>query len=147
MVPMRVREVRTCPSHRWTIVVLEDVERRHRLCFHADAVESGRLARVLAHRDACQPIYEFVQALLEACRATPTRVVLDDVDGAGIGGCVYVRLAGSELGIPCYPPDALALAVRARLPVYATAAALAHAEPLSPQPDGPGGPRTPGRWH
>jgi len=45
---------------------------------------------------------------------------------------VYVRSGGSELGVPCYPPDALALALRANVPIYATADALAQSERVMP---------------
>ena len=41
---------------------------------------------------------------------------------------------GAELPVPCYPPDAIALALRTGVPVYATAAALSHAEPAPPPP-------------
>jgi len=36
--------------------------------------------------------------------------------------------------VPCYPPDAIALALRAGIPIYATHDALAHAEPSPPPP-------------
>ena len=41
---------------------------------------------------------------------------------------------GAELPVPCYPPDAIALALRAGVPIYATAAALSHADPAPPAP-------------
>jgi hypothetical protein len=58
--------------------------------------------------------------------------VLDDVGGTGVSGFIYCRHAESDVGVPCYVPDALALALRLKRPIYATAAALAHAEPLPP---------------
>jgi len=68
-----------------------------------------------------------------------TRVVLEDVKGQGIGSRVYVRSGGDELGVPCYPPDALALALRAKVPIYATADALTHAQRVAPSVDAGGG--------
>jgi bifunctional DNase/RNase len=78
-----------------------------------------------------------MQSLLEACQTTATRVVLDEVTGELIGSFLYCRRSAAEIVVPCYAPDALALALRARLPIYATAAALAHAEHLSPSPSTP----------
>ena len=67
-------------------------------------------------------------------RSTPT-VVLEDVREQGIGSRVYVRSGEGELGVPCYPPDALALALRANVPIYATADALTHSQRVGPARD------------
>jgi bifunctional DNase/RNase len=50
------------------------------------------------------------------------------------GRVLHVQWAGAELAVPCYPPDALALALRTGLPIYATGDALAHAQPLPAEP-------------
>jgi hypothetical protein len=77
---------------------------------------------------------DFVGALLGSFEAGVTRVVLDDVQGEGIAGLVFV--GWGELPVPCYPPDAIALALRTGVSIHATAAALAHAQPAPvPAPD------------
>lgn len=86
-------------------------------------------------RPACHPIYDFVQSLLLALDADVTRVVLEDVREQGIGSRVYVRSGEGELEIPCYPPDALALALRANVPIYATADVLTHSQRVGPARD------------
>ncbi len=77
-------------------------------------------------------MFDFIRALLESLEADMTRVVLDDVHGRGIGSTMYVRRADGEIAVPCYPPDAIALAVRAGVPIYATAEALRQARPVPP---------------
>jgi bifunctional DNase/RNase len=62
--------------------------------------------------------------------------VLDDVQGEGIAGLVYVGWGGAERPVPCYPPDAIALALRAGVPIFATPAALSHAVPSPPPVEG-----------
>jgi bifunctional DNase/RNase len=132
MTMMQIREMTSCGKHARAVIVLEDVSRRVTLTFYAESGEAMRLARQLFRdRGVCHPIYDFIGGVLEAFQATPIRVVLDDVRGKGIGGLVYLRHAGSELAVPCYPPDALALALRADLPIYATPRALDHAEPAA----------------
>lgn len=130
MTPMQIRELISCPDHRTTIVVLEDVGQRLRLAMHTDLHQGQRLAREMG-RAPCtgNPIYDFIQSLLDSFQAAVSRVMLDDVQG--IGGVIYLRGPEAELTFPCYPPDALALALRAKAPIYATPEALAHAEPLS----------------
>ena len=136
MTLMRIREINACPKHPRTTIVLEDPSRELTLTFYADPEEARRLTREIARSGcACHPIYDFVQSLLLALDADVTRVVLEDVREQGIGSRVYVRSGEGELGVPCYPPDALALALRANVPIYATADALTHSERVGPARD------------
>jgi bifunctional DNase/RNase len=83
-------------------------------------------------RSACHPIYDFIQSLLEALQATVTHIVLDDVTGKGLRGFIVFQRSGTKCTIPCYATDALALAVRTKVPIYVTARALAYAVRPSP---------------
>jgi bifunctional DNase/RNase len=115
--------------------MLEDVHRQLRLTFYADVEAAQRLAHAIGRaQPARHHVYDFIQSLLDALQTTATRVVLDEVQGKVIGSFLYVRRAESEGAVPCYAPDALTLALRASLPIYATAAALAYAEPVSSAP-------------
>jgi bifunctional DNase/RNase len=138
MIMMQLREINSCTVHGRAIIMLEDVNERFRLTFYADLAEAQRLAQVIEQGpSARQPVYDFIQSLLEALQTTATRIVLDAVQGERIGSYIYCRQAASNVVVPCYAPDALALALRTKLPIYATAAALAHAEPLSSSPSTP----------
>jgi len=135
MILMRIREIASCPQHKRTIIMLEDVQQCLRLTFYADPDEAGRLTQELERGPyVCHPVYDFIRRLLDALQATATRVVLDIVQGEGLDGFIYIQQAESERGIPCYASDALALALRANIPIYATAEALTYAERLSPAP-------------
>src|SRR5687768_8904586 len=111
MTLMKIRDVGSCPNHGHVVIVLEDVHGAHRLAFSADRDDTRRLARELARGSAtCHPIFDFIQALLRTWHAAPVRVVLEDVDGKGVGALVYLRQGEVELSVSCYPPDALTLA-------------------------------------
>jgi bifunctional DNase/RNase len=138
MIMMQLREMNSCTVHGRAIIMLEDVNKRFRLTLYADLAETQRLAQVIGQGPyAGQPVYDFIQSLLEALQTTATRIVLDAMQGERIGSYIYFRRAASDVVVPCYAPDALALALRTNLPIYATAAALAHAEPLSSSPSTP----------
>lgn len=134
MTPMRVLDVSCTPDSRRIVIVLEDLQRQVRLVFSTDRHEAHRFAKELGRGSCpCNPVYDFIQSLLAACHATIARVVLEDEPGKGLGALIDLDLgsAGEAITLPCFPPDALALALRAKAPIYATARALAHAEPLS----------------
>jgi bifunctional DNase/RNase len=134
MTPMRVRELGTARDGRRAVIVLEDLEQQFRLVFSTDVHEAHRLAKELGRGPCqCNPAYDFIETLLRVSRATISRVVLDDVPGKGLEGLVALDRgpASAPLTLPCFPPDALALALRAKAPIFATAQALAHAESLA----------------
>ena len=136
MTPIRVLDVGSTSDNRRSVIVLEDLDQRLRLVFSADAGEAHRLAKELGHgRCPCNPVYDFIQSLLDTCGATIGRVVLDDAPGKGLEALVDVNLDGiaAPITLPCFAPDALALALRARVPIYATARVLEHATPPTPR--------------
>ena len=138
MIMMQLREIDSCTVHGRAIIILEDVNERFRLTLYADLAEAQRLGQVMGKGpSARQPVYDFIQSLLEALQTTATRIVLDAVQGERMGSYIYFRRAETDVVVPCYAPDALALALRSNLPIYATAAALAHAKPLSSSPSTP----------
>jgi bifunctional DNase/RNase len=132
MTRVRVLDVGSMRDSRRSVILLEDLEQRLRLTFSTDAGEAQRLAKELGRgRCRCNPIYDFIQSLLDACGATIGRVVLEDLPGKGLEALVDVTLDGIAVPITlsCFPPDALALALRVQAPIYATPRVLAHAEP------------------
>ena len=133
MTLMHIRDLLACSEHNRAIVVLEDAEQRCRLAIYVSPHEAHRLAHELGRaRCAGTPVYDFIQALMDAVHASMTHVVLDSMDAKGVSGFIYCRRAEFDVGVPCYVPDALALALRMKRPIYATAEVLAHAEPLPP---------------
>ena len=113
MTLLRIRELTACARHRRVLVHMEDVEASRHFSFSAEPEDARRLAREMARGPrACHPIFDFIQALLQSWRAAPVRVVLEDVNGEGIGAQVVVRHEDVESSISCYPPDALTIALR-----------------------------------
>jgi bifunctional DNase/RNase len=136
MILMRIRELTLCEQHDRVLVALDDVGGGRHLTFYADAEDGRRLARELAHGPrACHPVFDFIVALLRSWHAAPVRVVLEDVDGSGLGAVVYLRQGEIESSISCYPPDALTIALRTGVPIYASPDVLSHAEASAPSLD------------
>src|SRR5262249_22349237 len=116
------------------VLCLEDADGRLRLGLLIPLNEANRLARALGQTPCpCVPVFELVERLVRGLGARVHRVELDD-DG-GISGRLCVAGGAGEVAFPCHAADALALAARAGVPVYATDAVLRHAYPVeSPAP-------------
>jgi bifunctional DNase/RNase len=133
MTLMQIRELIFCPHHNRGFIVLEDAERRLTLAFDVHPDEVPRLARLLkGSRNFVHPLHGFIKSLLDALLTTPTDVVLDDFPERGFMAFIHVQRAGTIMSVPCYAPDALALAAQMKTPIYATTRAPAHAEARSP---------------
>jgi bifunctional DNase/RNase len=130
-----VKTVRRSASGDEVMVVLQTASGDRYLGFLVPLNEANRLARVLGMSGCrCAPIYELLLGLSMAVD-TPVRHAVLDGCSEGIGATLVFRRAGEDLTIECHPADALAIAVRTRVPVYATAAALAMACPARPNPE------------
>jgi bifunctional DNase/RNase len=135
MVLMQIRELNFCAHHKRGLIVLEDAQQRLTLAFNVHPDEVPRLSQIIKGvKHVIHPLYDFIESLLDAFLISPTDIVLDDVPRRGLMAFVYVERAGTRLSVPCYAPDALALAVQMKTPIYATERALVHAEPRSSSP-------------
>jgi bifunctional DNase/RNase len=134
MTPMRVIEVNTC-AHTGRPMVMLQVEGRDRwLAFYLPMNEANRLARSLGTAECpCTPIFDLAEQLIGHLRAAVVRAYLEG-DERGISAGLVLERDGAELILPCHPGDALALAVRAHVPIMARDSALAHARSAGVKP-------------
>lgn len=131
MTLMRVKALNHNPEGDLATVVLETQTGNLALGFIIPLNEANRLARVLGlTRCRCAPIYDMVLELVAHLGASVARTVLDCED-QGIYATLVLAEDKAPFELRCHPADGLALALRARAPIYATAEALAHACPLS----------------
>lgn len=140
MTLMRVRALHSRPEGQQAVVVLETEARDRTLGFTIPINEAARLARVLGLAECRHaPVFEL---LLELAAGLGARVAHATVDAEepGIIATLALDHETRALEVQCHPADAVALALRAGAPIYATPAALARAHRLGRE----GGPGTPG---
>ena len=130
MTRMSICRLTHCPGQDRATVVLENLDRRLQLAFLIPMNEAHRLARALGLGPCpCVPVLELIDGLLAHFKACVLRVVLDG-DDVGVSSTLYVGGNDGEAAFPCHPADGLALAERARAPIYATEDVLRHTCPL-----------------
>jgi bifunctional DNase/RNase len=74
------------------------------------------------------PIFDLIGDMAEAGGLELVRAEIDG-DQQGVNASLVVPRDGHDLAMTCHPADALALALRAQVPILASDAALAHACP------------------
>ena len=118
--------MRARPSTARQGVWLDDAQRRLTMTFSAEASEAARLARVMRARPADLPRGLRLRrgALLAPSRPASPASCWTTCRARGSPGWSTWAGAAASCRCRCYPPDAIALALRAGVPIYATAAAL-----------------------
>jgi uncharacterized protein len=134
MLRMVIRDLTNDPAGDRAVLCLEDMERRLRVALLIPMNEANRLARVLGFTPCpCVPVFELIESLLARFGAGLRKVVLDG-DDAGISGLLCIASGEAEVAVSCHAADALALAMRAGVPVYAVEGVLRHAHPVEASP-------------
>jgi bifunctional DNase/RNase len=121
---MRIANVYSCP--RYGQVVLEDPDGMVQLSIRMRPIMAHWLAHELRE---CQcpavSMYRLIQELLVKLGGAVRLAIIDAAaDNTPMGLLIIGRRHGEEIRQPCHPADAIALAARTQVPLYATARAL-----------------------
>jgi bifunctional DNase/RNase len=131
MTLLQVTGLNRNPDSDEATLILRDTAGARGLGFVIPMNEANRLARVLGLAPCrCAPVYELLLELATHGGLTVECIVLDG-DPEGICAALVVKREGDPIEVSYHPADAVALAVRSSSPIYATAAAMAHACPLA----------------
>jgi len=121
---MRIAGISTCS--RFGQVVLEDPDGMVRLHIRLRPIMAHWLAHELKECQ-CQAltIYRLLQELLTKFDGTLRLAAIDaSEDHTPLGLMVICRQSGEEIRQFCHPADAIAMAARMQVPLYATSRAL-----------------------
>ena len=122
---MHVKGVKRTAGEPGVLVMLETVPDVHTLGHLMPAGEADRVVRVLGLTPcSCLPIYDLVAEILGHCGGIVRHALLD-AHADGVAAALALERAHTPFTVGCHPADALALALRAGAPIYATAGALA----------------------
>jgi bifunctional DNase/RNase len=121
---MRIAGISSCS--RFGQVVLEDPDGMVRLHIRLRPIMAHWLAHELKE---CQcpalSMYRLIQELLIKFDGTLRLAVIDaSEDHVPLGLMILCRQNGEEIRQSCHPADAIAMAVRMQVPLYATSRAL-----------------------
>jgi bifunctional DNase/RNase len=128
-VEVSVKGVLPDPSTESQIVLLEEEGTERTLPIWVGMME-GNAIRVAVERTAPpRPLtHDLFQHLLDRLRAKIKRVAVLDVKDSTFYAAIYLDVGGREVVLDARPSDAIALAVRAGVPIYARRDLLASSE-------------------
>ncbi|HYL40130.1 MAG TPA: bifunctional nuclease family protein [Candidatus Binatus sp.] len=135
LVEMVVESVRVHMLSNRHVVILKDVEQDRYLPIWIGAWEASAIAMRLQGLAAERPLtHDLFAATLEQLDVKVNRVVISELADETYHARLYLQRDDQEVEVDARPSDALALAVRAEVPIFAAEEVLAQAA-LGGDPD------------
>lgn len=128
MIEMRVMGIALDTRTGSPIVVLNDMENRKALPIWIGSAEASAIIRKIEDIPSTRPMtHDLFIDIASQTGFKITKVVINNVDEQTYFACVYMYndLLGKEVEIDSRPSDAIAIALRAEVPIYVTDNVLA----------------------
>jgi bifunctional DNase/RNase len=136
-VEARVKTLMLDPNTQSPIVVLETVTDKKLLPIWIDVPEARAIALELEHVTTPRPLtHDLIRNIIQGLGATLQRVVITDLRNSTYFALLFLGLKGQDFQIDARPSDAIAVALRLKAPIYASAQVLAKSKSL-PAPAAP----------
>jgi len=128
VVEMTIHSIRVTETHHQGVVILKEKHSNRYLAIWIGQAEVSAIAMKFQNVELGRPLtHDLLQSVILALGAGPDYVVVCDMEKDTFYAKLALTADGHEIEIDCRPSDALALAVRAEVPIYADDGVLARA--------------------
>jgi len=133
-VEMRVGNLVIDPNTNTPVVLLEAVSDKQLLPIWIDVPEARAISLEIEQVKPPRPLtHDLIRNILDGLGATVQRVTITDLRNSTYLATISLSHRGQELQIDSRPSDAIAVALRMKAPIYATARVLQASQPLPTQ--------------
>ena len=130
-VEMKIKGLMWDPVSRMPIVVLKTQKGDDLLPIFVGLFEANAIAQQLEHSVSPRPMtHDLLGNLIEALRAKVNRVVITDLKDNTFFALIYLDVQGEIVAVDARPSDAIALALRARAPIFVEESVIDNAKPF-----------------
>lgn len=138
MIELELVGVRVELPHNQPIILLKEAEGERFLPIWIGAVEATSIAFALQGVKTARPMtHDLMKDLLEGLRIRVDRIVVTELKEGTFYAEIQMDRDGEEVRVSSRPSDAIALAVRATIPIFAEEGVLAEAGIHIDEPDDP----------
>jgi len=139
VVEMKVKTVVIDPNAQSPVVVLEGVAAKEFLPIWIDIPEARAISLEIEQVKTPRPLtHDLFLTLFGRLKVSVTKVVITDLRNHTYYATVYLTAGGTPMEIDSRPSDAIALAIRAKVPVFAEERVFEKSERVPGGPSGPG---------
>ena len=133
-VPMTIKGLMLDPVANSPIVVLKDDDDSTYLPIWVGIFEANAIALELESVETPRPMtHDLLKTVLSSLEAVVTRIVIDSLRENTFYAKIYLDFDSRSLTIDSRPSDAIALALRAKAPIFVARAVLDEARTIKPE--------------
>ena len=119
MLEMKVRGLTLDPLSNMALVVLRDLEDNKALPIWVGIPEANAIALELEQVPTPRPMtHDLIKNILEGIHASVVRIVVNDLRDSTFYATIFLSLKEQEFCIDARPSDAIAIALRAKAPIF-----------------------------
>jgi bifunctional DNase/RNase len=135
-VEMNIESIRVSIMNYQRVVILKEKEAERYLPIWIGAAEADAIAVRLQEVQVARPLtHDLLRSAIESLGGQITSVVVNDLSNDTFYAHIILDINGRQMEIDSRPSDAIALAVRARVPIFAEESVLDRAGVLLDQDD------------
>src|ERR1700730_11098635 len=125
LVPMSIKGLMLDPVSNSPIVVLKDENEKFFLPIWVGIFEANAIALQLENISTPRPMtHDLLRNVIQDLKASVQKVVVCDLQENTFYALIYLALDGDTVAVDARPSDAIALALRARAPIFVEDAVL-----------------------
>ncbi len=150
MVEMTIESIRVSLMNYQRVVILKEKTTDRYLPIWIGPAEADAIAVRLQDVSIARPLtHDLLRSIIDALGATVEYILVNDLSNDTFFARILLQVDGRSLEIDSRPSDAIALAVRTQVPIFAEESVLDRAgvrldqegEPIEQQPGGPEAPK------
>ncbi len=136
LVEMTIKGLMVDPITNMPIIILKDKGGDRVLPIWVGIFEANAIALQIENISTPRPMtHDLLRNVIADLNGQVDRIVVSDLKENTFYAVIYLRVAGDTVGIDARPSDAIALALRARAPIFVEDAVIDNAKTLDPVPD------------
>jgi bifunctional DNase/RNase len=137
-IEMTIKGLMVDPITNTPIVILRDKEGDRVLPIWVGIFEANAIALQIENVTTARPMtHDLLRNIIQDLQASVERIVVSDVQDNTYYAMIYLARNGETLAIDARPSDAIALALRARAPIFVEERVVEHARTVDFSTDKP----------
>jgi bifunctional DNase/RNase len=135
-IEMTIKGLMVDPSTNMPIVVLRDAEGERVLPIWVGVFEANAIALQIENVTTARPMtHDLLRNVINDLNGTVERIVVTDLKENTFYALIYLRVAGELVAVDSRPSDAIALALRAKAPIFVEETVIDHARSADASPE------------
>ena len=135
-IEMTIKGLMVDPITNMPIIILRDREGQRVLPIWVGPFEANAIALQIENVSTPRPMtHDLLKNVIHDLKAVIQKIVVSDLKENTFYALIYLTVNGEAVAVDARPSDAIALALRARVPIFVEDSVIDHAKTLDPAPD------------